>query len=170
MRPPWFYGPWQPLRQTTFFALVRTGRFPLLGDGSQRRSMVYVDNLVQGVALAERVVAAAGGAFWIADARPYPMTEIVSTVKQALRAEGFEVSTRQLRLPARAGTGRGAHRLALQGRGIYQQRFHVLGELDKTIACDISHSEDVLGYAPKVELLEGMRRSIRWCVDNGIEI
>ncbi|MEJ7743385.1 MAG: NAD(P)-dependent oxidoreductase [Nocardioidaceae bacterium] len=28
VRPPWFYGPWQPLRQTTFFRLIRTGRFP----------------------------------------------------------------------------------------------------------------------------------------------
>ena len=50
VRPPWFYGPWQPERQTRFFSLVRTGRFPLVGDGGQRRSMAYVDNLVQGVA------------------------------------------------------------------------------------------------------------------------
>ena len=67
VRPPWFYGPWQPERQTTFFSLVAAGRFPVPGDGSQRRSMVYVDNLVQGVALAERHPAAAGQAFWVAD-------------------------------------------------------------------------------------------------------
>ena len=28
--------------------MVRTGRFPVIGDGRQRRSMVYVDNLVAG--------------------------------------------------------------------------------------------------------------------------
>ena len=33
VRPPWFYGPHQPARQTTFFTLVRTGRFPVFGDG-----------------------------------------------------------------------------------------------------------------------------------------
>ncbi len=49
VRPPWFYGPFQPARQTTFFRMVRTGRFPVIGDGQQRRSMAYVDNLVQGV-------------------------------------------------------------------------------------------------------------------------
>ena len=49
VRPPWFYGPHQPSRQTTFFKLVRTGRFPVIGDGDQMRSMVYVDNLVDGV-------------------------------------------------------------------------------------------------------------------------
>lgn len=170
VRPPWFYGPWQPVRQTTFFRLVRTGRFPLLGDGSQRRSMVYVDNLVQGVALAERVADAAGGAFWVADARPYSMIEVVSTVKQALREEGFEVSRRQARLPAAAGrVAERADRL-LQSRGVYSQQLHVLGELDKTIACDIGTTADVLGYVPGVELLEGMRRSIRWCVTRGIDV
>ena len=53
VRPPWFYGPYQPARQTTFFRMVRTGRFPIVGDGRQRRSMVYVDNLVDGVVRAE---------------------------------------------------------------------------------------------------------------------
>jgi nucleoside-diphosphate-sugar epimerase len=170
VRPPWFYGPWQPLRQTTFFRLVRTGRFPLLGDGSQRRSMAYVDNLVQGVALAERHPGAPGDAFWIADAEPYAMKDVLATVKQALREEGFEVKDRQVRLPALAG--RVAERIdgVLQSRGVYHQEFHVLGEMDKTIACDISHSRAVLGYDPKISLLEGMRRSIRWCADQGVEI
>ncbi len=170
VRPPWFYGPFQPLRQTAFFRMVRTGRFPLLGSGRQRRSMVYVDNLVQGVARAERVTAAAGGAFWVADARPYPMLEVVQTVKQALREEGYDVADRQVRLPALAGrVAQGVDGL-LQGRGVYHQQFHVLGEMDKTIACDISRTTEVLGYQPTVELLEGMRRSIRWCRDQGIEI
>lgn len=170
VRPPWFYGPFQPLRQTTFFRLVRTGRFPVLGSGRQRRSMAYVDNLVQGVARAERVVAAAGDAFWVADARAYPMLEIVQTVKQALREEGYEVADRQVRLPGLAG--RVAERVdrTLQARGVYHQEFHVLGEMDKTIACDITRTREVLGYEPAVELLEGMRRSIRWCRHQGVEI
>lgn len=170
VRPPWFYGPWQPLRQTTFFQMVRTGKFPLLGSGRQRRSMAYVDNLVQGVALAERVPQAAGDAFWIADARAYPMSEVVQTVKQALRDEGFEVSPKNMKLPALAGQVAEKIDGVLQGRGIYHQQFHVLGEMDKTIACDISHSRDVLGYEPQIELLEGMRRSIRWCREQGVDI
>ncbi|MGH3496153.1 MAG: NAD-dependent epimerase/dehydratase family protein [Nocardioidaceae bacterium] len=170
VRPPWFYGPWQPLRQTTFFRLVRTGRFPLMGDGRQRRSMVFVDNLVQGVALAERHPDAAGDAFWIADARAYPMSEVLATVKRALADEGFEVADRQIRLPAVAG--KIAERIdgVLQARGIYHQEFHVLGEMDKTIACDIGHSQQVLGYAPRVDLHAGMRESIRWCVERGVDI
>ncbi len=170
VRPPWFYGPWQPLRQTTFFTLVRKGRFPLIGEGRNRRSMVYVENLVQGVALAERHPAAAGQAFWVADSEPYEMNEVVETVKQALRDEGLEVADRQVRLPALAG--RVAERIdrTLQARGIYHQEMHVLGEMDKTIACDIGATEAVLGYAPRIALLEGMRRSIRWCRQQGVAL
>jgi nucleoside-diphosphate-sugar epimerase len=170
VRPPWFYGPWQPLRQTTFFRMVRKGRFPLLGDGAQRRSMVYVDNLVQGVALAERHPDAPGRAFWIADARPYAMHEILATVKQALRDEGLEVADRQLRMPAVVGQVAECVDGLLQTRGHYHQAMHVMGEMDKTIACDIAHSRQVLGYEPRVGLLEGMRRSIRWCIEQGVEI
>ena len=61
VRPPWFYGPHQPPRQTTFFRMVRTGRFPVIGDGEQRRSMVYVDNLVDGVLAAELTPTASPG-------------------------------------------------------------------------------------------------------------
>jgi nucleoside-diphosphate-sugar epimerase len=170
LRPPWFYGPYQPPRQTTFFSMVRSGRFPLVGSGAQQRSMVYVDNLVQGVARAQRVEAASGCAFWIADARPYSMREILVTVRQALREEGLRVSSRQISLPSTVGRIAEALDRRLQGRGLYQRELHVLGEMDKTIACDIGRTREVLGYRPTVDLAEGMRRSIRWCLAAGLEI
>lgn len=168
VRPPWFYGPFQPERQSAFFTMIRKGRFPIVGSGDQRRSMVHVDNLVDGVLLALRVPDAAGEAFWIADAEPYPLRVIVETVRQALRAEGYDVSPRTLRVPGFvAGAAERADR-TLQAHGIYQQQLHVLGELDKTIACDISYSTQVLGYTPAMALYEGMRQSIRWCQAQGI--
>jgi nucleoside-diphosphate-sugar epimerase len=170
VRPPWFYGPWQPERQTRFFTGVRTGRFPLVGDGSNRRSMAHVDNLVDGLVLASLVEVAAGRAYWIADRRPYPMREVVETVQQALRQEGYEVNGRIPRMPALAGTVAEKVDGVLQSRGIYHQEIHVLGEMDKTIACDISRAEQELGYDPRVELLDGMVSAIRWCRERGIEL
>jgi nucleoside-diphosphate-sugar epimerase len=99
VRPPWFYGPHQPARQTTFFTLVRTGRFPVLGDGGQRRSMSYIDNLVQGIVRAELTPTEPGRGWWIADARPYTVAEIVETVGTALRDEGFEVRPNRVHCP-----------------------------------------------------------------------
>jgi nucleoside-diphosphate-sugar epimerase len=170
VRPPWFYGPYQPVRQSTFFTLVRTGRFPIVGDGTQRRSMVYVDNLVLGVVLAELSERRAGSGWWIADERPYAMLEIVDTVKAALRDAGFEVSDRQLRVPGIVGRIAERADAMVQRVGRYVTQLHVLGELDKTIACDISVARSQLGYAPAVELAEGMRRSVEWCRRNGIQL
>ena len=65
--------------------------------------MVYVDNLVQGVLAAELTATPPGRAWWIADARPYELGEIVETVGRALAAEGFDVRPNRLRLPALAG-------------------------------------------------------------------
>lgn len=170
VRPPWFYGPHQPARQTTFFTLVRTGRFPLVGRGDQQRSMVYVGNLVQGVVAAELTVTEPGRGWWIADAEPYRLDEIVATVKDALRNCGLEVADRQLRLPMLASRVAQAADRAIQRAGRYHTQLHVLGELGTTIACDISAARDELGYEPEVGLAEGMRRSIRWCLDQGIEL
>ncbi len=170
VRPPWFYGPYQPPRQTTFFRMVRAGKFPVIGDGDQRRSMVYVENLVDGVLAAERTAGVAGHGFWIADAEPYTINEIVATVGRALTDEGFDVRPPGRPLPAIAGRVAELVDATIQRAGRYQQQFHVLGEMDKTIACDIDASRRVLGYEPQVALHEGMRRSIRWCVAEGLTL
>lgn len=170
VRPPWFYGPWQPLRQTTFFQMVKAGRFPLFGGGHQRRSMVYVENLVQGIVRAERSPGEPGRAWWIADERPYEVREIVATVQQALRDEGIESKDGGLRAPAVVARVAVAADTVLQRIGTYVQELHVLGEMGATIACDISAARDELGYRPEIDLLEGMRRSIRWCRAHGVEL
>jgi nucleoside-diphosphate-sugar epimerase len=167
VRAPWFYGPFQPARQTQFLGAVRRGRFPLVGDGRQRRSMVYTGNLVDGLLRAEATEAAAGRAYWIADAEPYELRDILAGVRTALEAEGLPVSGRQVRVPALAATvAEGVDRL-LQGQGRYVQPVHVLGELGHTIACDISRARADLGYEPATALVEGMRASVRWCLERG---
>jgi nucleoside-diphosphate-sugar epimerase len=170
VRPPWFYGPHQPARQTTFFTMVRRGKFPIIGNGEQRRSMVYVGNLVDGVICAEQSSTPPGKGYWIADARPYPLTEIIDTVGRALRDEGFEVAPPGRPLPALVGRVAELGDRWVQRIGLYQQQLHVLGEMDKTIACDISASTRDLGYEPTVELYEGMRRSIAWCRAQGTSL
>jgi nucleoside-diphosphate-sugar epimerase len=169
IRPPWFYGPHQPARQTQFFRLIRAGRFPILGDGTQKRSMAYVDNICQGLLLVAATPAADGQAYWIADARPYAINEIVATVRQLLEEEfGLACARRALRLPAVVATAAGLADGALQALGRYNQPIHVLGEMSHTIACSIDKARRELGYAPTVALAEGMRESIRWCLANGI--
>lgn len=171
VRPPWFYGPDQPPRQTQFFAMIREGKGPIVGDGNNLRSMGYVDNLCQGLLLAALVERARGQTYWIADKRPYTMNEIIDTVERLLEQEfGMAVAHKRMRLPGMASEVAWLADTMIQGLGFYNTKVHVLSEMNKTIACDVGRAERDLGYEPKVALEEGMRRSIRWCIDKGIRI
>ena len=132
--------------------------------------MVYVDNLVQGVLLAELTEGVTGRGYWIADARPYEVREIVDTVRRALADEGYEVSGRPRSLPIAIARAAEAADRALQRIGRYQQQVHVLGEMGHTIACDIAAARTDLGYEPAFELYDGMRASIQWCREQGISL
>jgi nucleoside-diphosphate-sugar epimerase len=168
IRPPWFYGPGQPPRQTTFFTMIRSGKMPIVGSGDNVRSMAYVDNIVQGLLLAERTEAASGRTYWIADARAYPMKEIVATVASVLEEDfGMQVSKKQVYLPGIVSECALLADKILQGLGIYHQKIHVLSELNKNIACSIARAQAELGYSPTVELREGMRRSVQALLDEG---
>jgi len=170
IRAPWFYGPNQPPRQTVFFKMIRDGKAPIVGSGENLRSMAYVDNLCQGLLLAARVEGAAGKTYWIADRRPYSMNEIVDTVERLLETEfGQKCAHKRLRLPGLASSVAYAVDATLQSLGIYHQKIHVLSEMNKTIACSVAGAERELGYRPAIDLEEGMRRSLRWCVERGIK-
>jgi nucleoside-diphosphate-sugar epimerase len=169
--PPWFYGPFQPERQTRFFASIRKGTFPLVAPGTQRRSMVFTGNLVQGALRAEVSERAPGHGYWIADAEPYELGAIIRTVGEALEAEGLSVSRRRpIRVPRVAAVVAEKVDGALQAAGKYSQAIHVLGELKDTIACDISRARKELGYEPEFDLFEGMRASVRYCLERGLPI
>jgi nucleoside-diphosphate-sugar epimerase len=132
--------------------------------------MAFTDNLVSGLLLAETATAAAGRAYWVADAEPYELADILRQVRAALEAEGLPVSGGQPKLPRPAAEAAAALDGFLQSRGRYVQALHVLGELKDTIACDITRARVELGYDPKVSLFDGMRASVRWCVARGLAL
>jgi len=162
IRAPWFYGPFQPPRQTLFFDMIRDGKGPIVGGGANLRSMAYTDNLAQGLWLAAAVKEAAGKVYWIADERPYSMNEIVDTVERLLETEfGQKCAHKRLRLPGLAAEVAWLADKSLQALGLYQQKIHVLSEMNKTIVCTVDRAKRELGYAPAVALEEGMRRSLK---------
>jgi len=171
LRPTWFYGPNQPARQTTFFRMIKKGSAPIAGDGSNLRSMSYIDNLCQAILLSVANPRANGQTYWVADRRPYSMNEIVDTIERLMETEfDIRVAHKRQRLPSVACEFAGVGDAFIQKLGLYQQKVHVLSEMNKTIACSVEKAQKELGYAPIVELEEGMRRSLAWCSEHGIVI
>jgi len=168
VRPCWFYGPDQPARQTLFFSMIKRGKGPVVGGGEARRSMSYVDNTALGMLLAATQERAAGQTYWLADERPYTMNEITDTVEAVLEEDfGMQVAHKRLRLPGVASDVAYAVDRTTQSVGFQHQKVHVLSEFTRTIACSIDKARTQLGYRPGVDLREGMRRSVEWCLASG---
>jgi nucleoside-diphosphate-sugar epimerase len=99
------------------------------------------------------------------------MRTIITTVADALEAEGLPVRRRApIRIPVVAARTAAWLDGALQAGGRYVQALHVLGEMQYTIACDVSRARAELGYAPETNLLDGMRASVRWCLERGVQL
>jgi len=168
VRPCRFYGPGQPQARSRFYRLIRRGRLPIFDRGNVCWSWSYVDNICQVALLAERVERAAGETYWVADRRPYRVAEIVDTVERLLEREfGLPVSHRRLHVPAAVARVTAMVELALDRLGLRDERIHAVAHLGARVVCSIAKAERELGYAPTIELEEGLRRSIRWCLDHG---
>ena len=171
IRAPWFYGPRQPARQTLFFSMIKNGKGPVVGGGENLRSMTYIDNLAQGIIKAAMHPGAARQTYWIADAQPYTMNQVVDTVEFLLESE-FSLPCRRarLRLPGIASQTAYLVDSLLQSIGLYHTKIHVLSEMNKTIACSIAKAKKEIDYSPTIDLEEGMRRSIKDVLERGIGI
>jgi nucleoside-diphosphate-sugar epimerase len=166
LRPCWFYGPGQPERQTRFFRMIKQGRPIIFGDGTNLRSMSYLDNTIQGMLLAEMAPRAKGQTYWIADERPYPTMEIYRTVAELFDVKEF----RPRHVPGLASKLCSVADWFIQKLGLYEMTVHVGGEMNKHIACSVEKARKELGYSPKIGLREGVRRSIEWCRRTGVEL
>ena len=53
----------------------------------------------------------------------------------------------------------------IQGAGFYNQKIHIISELNMNIICDNSLAKFELGYNPEISLKEGMKLSIKEAVE-----
>jgi len=166
LRPCWFYGVRQPTRQTTFFKMIKKGNPLIFGKGHNLRSMTYIDNLIEAMILCDEKEISNGKTYWISDKKPYETIEIYQTIADLLEEKNFKPRF----LPAFTSKMCEIADGLIQGLGLYQKEIHVVGEMAKDIACSIDKAHEELGYNPKIDLREGMRRSIEWCRNNGVNI
>lgn len=171
IRAPWFYGRFQPPRQTLFFSMIKDGKVPIVGNGNNLRSMAYIDNLSQGIALAASSQVSKNNIYWIADKEPYSMNAIIDTVEDVLENDfSIKCARKRIRLPSVVSEIAQFGDFCLQKAGFYNQKIHVLSEMNKNIACDISKAQRELGYDPKVSLRDGMHKSVSWIIEQGYKI
>jgi nucleoside-diphosphate-sugar epimerase len=155
LRPADVYGP-RDQRLLKLFKGVSRGRFPLFGDATGRRHMVYVDDVVSAFFAACERPEAVGEGMIVAGPRPCTLCELVEAVRRATGSRRYGV-----RLPLAPMLGAAAivedvcQRLHVDPP-IYRRRMDFF---TSDSAFDTSKARRLLGWAPRVELEEGVRRT-----------
>jgi nucleoside-diphosphate-sugar epimerase len=156
LRPADVYGP-RDQRLLKMFKGVSRGRFPLFGSGAGRRHMVYVDDVVSAFFKACEREEAVGEGLIVAGPRACTLRELLDEVAAATGSRRYGI-----RLPLTPMLGLAAvvedvcAALAIDPP-IYRRRmdfFHSDSEFDT------SKARRVLGWEPKVDLREGVRRTL----------
>jgi len=157
-RPSGIYGPGDR-RLLKLFRGVARRRFVILGRGDIYYHLTYVDDLVEGFRLCGTVPQAAGRTYILAGGEVGTLNELVHLI-----ARESGVKPLPVRLPVwpfwMAGAACEAVCVPLRVEPpIYRRRVDFF---TKSRAFDISRARAELGYAPKVTLREGVRRSLEW--------
>ncbi len=161
LRPCMIYGP-GPSPATELFAEWSSKRVKyLLGSGRSRLSVLYVDDLVEALLLAETAPRASGQCFNVSDGQVYAKREIVDRLVALCGRPTVVVSVPGPPLQTAFTMLQPIARLVAPALAAGVDVRRVLFAIqDHTINC--GKAIDVLGYRPKVLLPEGLARTVAW--------
>jgi nucleoside-diphosphate-sugar epimerase len=156
LRPADVYGP-RDQRLLKLFKGVSAGRFPFFGPGDGRRHMIYVDDVVSGFFRACERDAALGQSFILAGPRACTLRELVDEVRAATGSKRYGI-----RLPLKPMLGVAAvvedvSRVLGVDPPIYRRRMDFFWSDSEF---DTTRARRGLDWAPRVELPEGVRRTL----------
>ncbi len=157
IRPAMFYGPEQPERRSRLMRMVASGRPPLFGSGQNRRSMVYVDNVVDALLAARSRDGIGGELFWIADSATYTTRGFFEAM-----AEALGVSLHPRSLPESLAVGCRVVSRTLERFHVHSLDLHVVGESPRDFFCSNAKAVAELGWKPAVGLRDGLRAAVEW--------
>jgi nucleoside-diphosphate-sugar epimerase len=162
VRPGIVYGPGDTYGMVANLArLLARGRFLLVGRGTSRINLLFVDDLVSALCSALAEPAAAGEDFILAGPEDVPVGALVEEV-----AAAAGVGVPRLRVPeamarAAAATLEATHR----GLGISAEPFLTRSKVDlftRNDLYDASKARGILGWEPSIRAEEGIPRAVAW--------
>ncbi len=154
LRLPVVYGKRDRGNVAKLIEAIRRGRYFIVGDGRNLKSMVAVENVVDAALLATNKQA--HGAYIVTDARPYSQTEIATTIAELLGCHRPKHLPRApLLLAGRAADVVGK----LTGIALPISADRIL-KLSNNTRFSGNRIERELGFKPRVTLREGLAKVI----------
>ena len=162
-RPAGIYGPGDT-RFLKMFRGIAKRRFPILGTGTVCYHLTYIDDLVEGFRLCGESPTAAGRTYVLAGPRYTSLNELVGVI-----ADELDVAPPRWRFPVWPVWVAGALcegvcvPLGIEPP-LYRRRVDFF---TKNRAFDATRARQELGFAPAVDLVEGVRRTAEWYRQQG---
>lgn len=159
LRPAAIYGPGDPERFQMIFKRVSKGMFPMFGDGRTYYHPLYIDNLIDACMLAMEEGKGVGEAYLIADEEYLEIKEIVKKTAEAL---GVKVKIPHFPILPIVWVGHICEKICKPFKispFIFPRR---VDWYRQNRAFSIEKAKRDLGYAPKVSIAEGLRRTGEW--------
>ncbi len=153
LRPSAVYGP-RDKDLFIFFKMLKKGVFPYWGKCYY--SLLYVDDLVQGIILSAESKKAKGELYFLADSKFYTNDEIVNAISSALGTRAIRLRVPRFIMPFFAYIGERIIREGIINRDKINELIHLHW------TCDIKKAKEELGFKPKVGIKEGMKWTADW--------
>jgi nucleoside-diphosphate-sugar epimerase len=159
LRPRAIFGPWDTTLLPRLLRVARQTRLPLMRGGSSLVDLTYVDNVVDAVMLALDA-SLARATFNISNGEPMTVLALFNALA---RAFDFEPRFRRLPYPLVATVA-----TLLEAGATLAPNWeppltrYSAGLLAFSQTLDLTQARDVLGYAPRVSLADGLRRTAAW--------
>jgi dihydroflavonol-4-reductase len=163
-RPAVVYGPHDE-RLLKMFKSASRGRFPLFGDGSGRRHMVYVGDVAAAALQACLLPQAAGQEMIVAGPRAAPLREILGVLARTVGRDSSGPRFPLAPMQMLAAVTEDACKLVGVDPPIYRRRmdFYV-----NDAAFDCSRARSVLAWKPAVDLEDGFARTLESYRQSGL--
>jgi len=153
LRPSAVYGP-RDRDLFVFFKMLKKGIFPYWGKCYY--SLLYVDDLIQGIILAAENKKAEGEIYFLSDSEFYTNEEIMKAISSALGTKAFRLRVPKCIMPLFAYIGEKINRQGIINRDKMSELSH------SHWICDATKAKEELGFIPKVRIKEGMKWTADW--------
>jgi nucleoside-diphosphate-sugar epimerase len=166
IRPPMIYGP-RDRETLAFFTSVRNGVLPVVGDGGNTLSVIYVSDCAAAVVSAATAVGAPSGkAYFVEDGSVYVWREAVKEIESAMGRRAL----------VRVGMPMGVVKMAaaatqLWGAITNTAQMLTLDKVNELTqqhwVCSGEGARRDLGWTAKVQWQEGVREAVKWYREQG---
>ena len=153
LRPPAVYGP-RDKDLLVFFKMIKKGVFP--DWGKCYYSLLYVDDLVQGIILSAENRKAEGKIYFLSDNKYYTGGEIATEISSALNVKITQIKVPKFIMPFFAFIGEKINKRGIINRDKMKELSHSYW------TCDAKKATEELGFIPKVGLKEGIKWTADW--------